>query len=102
MVMSEKSIFAIIIGLLFHIQVFAADWPQWRGPNRDGVWREKGIVQKFEDWRPHLGKSRCCTKRPLVQYSHGTTSKQDMDVQRTGGIDYQQALIERIPRNQPN
>ena len=22
----------------------AEDWPQWRGPNRDGVWRETGIV----------------------------------------------------------
>lgn len=27
---------------------FADDWPQWRGPNRDGVWRETGIVEKFE------------------------------------------------------
>ena len=26
----------------------ADDWPQWRGPNRDGVWREMGIVEKFE------------------------------------------------------
>lgn len=25
----------------------ADDWPQWRGPNRDGVWRETGIVKKF-------------------------------------------------------
>jgi outer membrane protein assembly factor BamB len=25
----------------------AADWPQWRGPNRDGTWTEKGIVKKF-------------------------------------------------------
>lgn len=25
----------------------AEDWPQWRGPNRDGVWRETGIVKKF-------------------------------------------------------
>src|SRR5947209_2595928 len=23
----------------------ADDWPQWRGPRRDGVWRETGILQ---------------------------------------------------------
>ena len=28
--------------------LFADDWPQWRGLNRDGSWHEKGIVQKFE------------------------------------------------------
>ena len=48
MVMREKPIFAILIALLFHIQAFAADWPQWRGENRDGIWREQGIVQKFQ------------------------------------------------------
>ena len=25
----------------------ADDWPQWLGPNRDSVWREKGIVERF-------------------------------------------------------
>lgn len=25
----------------------ADDWPQWRGPNRDGVWRESGIVDRL-------------------------------------------------------
>jgi outer membrane protein assembly factor BamB len=25
----------------------ADDWPQWRGPGRDGVWRETGIVTTF-------------------------------------------------------
>lgn len=25
----------------------ADDWPQWRGPNRDGVWRETGLIQEF-------------------------------------------------------
>jgi len=29
-----------------------ADWPQWRGPDRDGVWRETGIVETFA--RPEL------------------------------------------------
>jgi outer membrane protein assembly factor BamB len=25
----------------------ADDWPQWRGPTRDGVWKETGIIAKF-------------------------------------------------------
>ncbi|MBI3837858.1 MAG: PQQ-like beta-propeller repeat protein [Planctomycetia bacterium] len=29
--------------------VRADDWPQWRGPNRDGVWRETGLLEKFAD-----------------------------------------------------
>lgn len=27
--------------------VQADDWPQWRGPRRDGVWRETGLVTEF-------------------------------------------------------
>jgi outer membrane protein assembly factor BamB len=26
---------------------FADDWPQWRGPNRDGTWSETGLIEKF-------------------------------------------------------
>lgn len=26
----------------------ADDWPQWGGPRRDGVWREDGIVERFD------------------------------------------------------
>ena len=28
-------------------RVSADEWPQWRGPNRDGTWRETGIIDKF-------------------------------------------------------
>jgi outer membrane protein assembly factor BamB len=37
------------------------DWPQWRGPTRDGVWRETGLVDKFDGpqlairWREPIG-----------------------------------------------
>ena len=38
----------------------ADDWPQWRGPRADGVWRESGIVTSLPDstllprWRAPL------------------------------------------------
>lgn len=34
---------AILLSLLGSAQ--ADDWPQWRGPQRDGVWRETGITE---------------------------------------------------------
>ena len=39
----------------------ADDWPQWLGPDRDAVWRETGILQKFPAggpvvrWRTPIG-----------------------------------------------
>ncbi|MCB1120210.1 MAG: PQQ-binding-like beta-propeller repeat protein [Verrucomicrobiae bacterium] len=33
---------------LHPVVVQADDWPQWRGPERDGVWRETGILNSFE------------------------------------------------------
>jgi outer membrane protein assembly factor BamB len=32
----------------------ADDWPQWLGPQRDGVWREKGIQDKFPPGGPKV------------------------------------------------
>ncbi|MDZ7616685.1 MAG: PQQ-binding-like beta-propeller repeat protein [Patescibacteria group bacterium] len=26
----------------------AGEWPQWRGPRRDGVWAETGLIDRFE------------------------------------------------------
>lgn len=41
--------------------VRADDWPQWLGPQRDGVWRETGIVSRLPEkeltrkWRTPIG-----------------------------------------------
>ena len=43
----------------------ADDWPQWMGPQRDGVWREKKILQKFPEsglqilWRTNVNRGYC-------------------------------------------
>jgi outer membrane protein assembly factor BamB len=34
--------------------VQAADWPQWRGPNRDGISSEKGLLQQWPAGGPKL------------------------------------------------
>src|SRR5271170_5670171 len=55
-------LFCTVIGLMMcDHQLFADDWPQWRGPTRDGVWKETGIVEKFSGpqipirWRAAIG-----------------------------------------------
>src|SRR5690242_996464 len=32
----------------------AADWPQWRGPHRDGISQEKGLLQEWPKEGPKL------------------------------------------------
>lgn len=40
-------LFIIVSG---QVQFTAADdWSQWRGNNRDGVWKETGIIEKFDE-----------------------------------------------------
>lgn len=38
----------LILATTLCLQTAMADeWPQWRGPKRDGVWRETGIIERF-------------------------------------------------------
>jgi outer membrane protein assembly factor BamB len=41
--------------LLAGASVGAADWPQWRGPNRDGVSTETGLLKEWPKGGPKLG-----------------------------------------------
>jgi outer membrane protein assembly factor BamB len=49
------------VWLLAGNALFADDWPQWLGPNRDAIWREDGIIEKFPTngppvrWRAGIG-----------------------------------------------
>jgi len=40
----------LLIMVLFGstVSIYADEWPDWRGPNRDGTWKETGIVKKFD------------------------------------------------------
>ncbi len=56
------SLFLLVwLGLGGPAPVAAADWPQWLGPQRDGVWREDGILDRFPAqgpkyrWRTPIG-----------------------------------------------
>jgi outer membrane protein assembly factor BamB len=42
---------AILLALSTHF-AGAADWPQWMGEKRDGIWRESGIVDEFPEGGP--------------------------------------------------
>jgi outer membrane protein assembly factor BamB len=52
---------AIVPLVLLAASAAGEDWPQWRGPNRDGVWSETGIAEKLPagqipiKWRAEIG-----------------------------------------------
>jgi outer membrane protein assembly factor BamB len=43
----RRSMTLLTVTLLGATAVRGDDWPQWMGPQRDGVWRESGILEKF-------------------------------------------------------
>ncbi len=49
--------FSLRLALFFGCSLslsLADDWPQWFGPQRDGVWRESGILKSFPEGGPKL------------------------------------------------
>jgi outer membrane protein assembly factor BamB len=57
----QTSLSSSLLGVLIGIGVFpggtdlrAADWPQWRGPQRNGISQEKGLLQEWPQEGPKL------------------------------------------------
>ncbi len=43
-----------LIGSIACCSLLAADWPQWRGPNRDGISKETGLLKEWPAGGPKL------------------------------------------------
>lgn len=46
--------FVLIVFCAAHLAAQTADWPQWRGPNRDGVSKEAGLLKQWPTDGPPL------------------------------------------------
>jgi outer membrane protein assembly factor BamB len=61
----KRRLFLFSILALLTRFAHADDWPQWMGPQRDGVWRETGIVDRFPTngppvlWRVPVQRGYC-------------------------------------------
>lgn len=49
--MNRRSVWLIV---LFAVTAMGADWPQWRGPNRDGKSTETGLLKEWPEGGPKL------------------------------------------------
>jgi outer membrane protein assembly factor BamB len=45
---------AFAIALASAQAAVADDWPQWMGPQRDNIWREEGLIEKFPEGGPKI------------------------------------------------
>src|SRR5437763_854869 len=52
--MPRHAAFAFTFFLLAAASLSAADWPQWRGPHRDGIGNEKNLLDDWTKTKPKL------------------------------------------------
>lgn len=58
---SNPFLTAVFLLALSPVTGIADDWPQWRGTDRDGVWKETGLIDRFASdqieirWRQPIG-----------------------------------------------
>jgi hypothetical protein len=59
-----REVAALMLVPLLAPALVAEDWPQWRGPNRDGTWNETGIRETFP--RMPTAMSLSVTRKELI------------------------------------
>src|SRR5262245_25193763 len=75
--------FTAALAVIFSLATQAGDWPQFRGPNRDSIWNERGILQTFPAgglkvrWRTAIGPGH---SSPVV--ARGSVFVTDCEVQK--------------------
>lgn len=52
--MKKNSLRMVVFGCAMLLTAAAADWPQWRGPARDGISKETGLLQEWPAEGPTL------------------------------------------------
>lgn len=83
----------LLVPLLGITSVIASDWPQWRGPERDGISKEIGLLQSWPKEGPSL---RWKAKDLGSGYSSPTISKGKVFLQTTKeDVEYAIALDEK-------
>ena len=65
----------MLAALLPAIDLQDPEWPQWRGPTRDGVWSEPAARASLPDtltpkWRTKIGSGYCGPEQPSCSASH--------------------------------
>lgn len=69
--------------------MLADDWPQWRGPNRDGISVEKGILEHWPEGGP-----KKLWQIELTGFAYSSPSVADKTVYVTGNVGDKQNLTE--------
>jgi outer membrane protein assembly factor BamB len=95
----RRLVYLLAALVLLPVTVHADDWPQWRGPERDGVWHEAGVARTFPPggppviWRTPVGRG---WSSPVV--AEGRVYVTDVQVAGAGAKERVLCLAERDGR----